>query len=376
MSEDPRSPGSEHQKHSKPDRSERQEHSRSGRSERQEDPKSDRSERQEAFWSLVVGLPAALSVLRLWVESGGDLQVMLLLVSNVGPLNLVAALFATITQLITAVLIALFVSGAILRAAAKVAPEQSRLRRYTPLAVRISTFTRPWFIVAVFILALLTWRILYLPLLVPAAVAVFQRAPWRLHDHWQVAIGIYVAALACYGWLIGPAMAQAWKDGEQAVVWLLVLPPLVALGVAGSTPHWFARIFAVTSLLAIIGLAALVFQSTVSTPILPLVVIETTTATGTDASEADKSGFVRGHIVTVNDLHLVILQELGGVRYIPIGEVKSTVLCGTPQELPIFTARVRGFHVEDSLLTAIGREGRPRVTIDPICRIAANPASN
>ena len=34
-------------------------------------PATARWEHREAFWTLVVGAPAGLSVLRLWVESGG-----------------------------------------------------------------------------------------------------------------------------------------------------------------------------------------------------------------------------------------------------------------------------------------------------------------
>lgn len=325
------------------------------------EPEPRRTEHREAFWTLLVGMPAAFSVLRLWVESGGELQITLLLVSNVGTLNLGAALLATITQLVTVVLISLFTAGGILRAAVAAAPEGSRLRAHTPLVARISAAAPAWFVVVTFVFALLTWKIVYLPLLVPAAVAVFQRPPWRVHDRWQVGLGLYLVALAGYGWLIGPAVGDAWSSGEPALVALLVLPPLVAFGMAGPVPGSFARMFAVLSQLAIVGVAVLAAQQAVQTPVLPLVVVETQGAEGTE--------FVRGHPVAVDDLYLVILEEKGGVRYLPTGAVESMVLCGTPAELPAFTTRVRDYHVEDSLLSAAGRQVRPRVRVDPICRI-------
>lgn len=59
-----------------------------------------------------------------------------------------------------------------------------------------------------------------------------------------------------------------------------------------------------------------------------------------------------------------------GVRHIPIGDVRSTVLCRTPRELPAFSTQVRDHHIEDSLLSAAGRKVRPQVRIDLLCRIA------
>jgi hypothetical protein len=317
---------------------------------------------REAFWTLVVGLPAAFSVLRLWVESGGELQTTLLLVSNFGPLNLGAALFATVTRPVTIVLVALFAVGGVLRAAVSSAPEGSRLRQHPPLVARVSAATPGWFVVVTFVLALITWEILYLPLLVPAAVAAVHIPPWRMHDLWPVAVGLWVAALALYGWLVWPAVRDAWSGDERVVAALLVLPPLVAFGVAGPLPDWFARVFAIAADVAIIIMIGVVGFSAAKAPILPLVVTEVSTAEGPE--------FIRGYVVTADEVHTVILQEGGGVRYIPNGDIKGRVLCSTPQELPTFDTRVRDYHVEDSLLSASGRHVRPHMRIDPLCRIA------
>ncbi|MBB5866823.1 hypothetical protein F4553_000202 [Allocatelliglobosispora scoriae] len=332
---------------------------------------SGRVKHREAFWTLVVGLPAAFSVLRLWVESGGELQITLLLVSNVGPANLAAALFATVTQLVTVVLIALFAIGGILWAALDAAPPESRLREFPPLVLRLALSAPGSIVVVAFVLALLTWKILYLPLLVPAAVAVVQRPPWRIHGRWQAATALTLAALAGYAWLVGPAVLDAWAAREHLVAVLLALPPLVALGVAGPVPERFARAFATIALVALLGVVATTADSAIRTPILPLTVTKTQVQAEASAEPEAPPEFIRGYVITANDAHLVILQEHGGVRYVPIGDVVSTVLCGTAREIPAFTTRVRTYHVEDSLLSASGRQVRPQVRIDPQCRIAA-----
>jgi hypothetical protein len=318
-------------------------------------------ESREAFWTLVVGAPAGLSVLRLWVESGGELQTTLLLVSNVGPLNLGAALFATVTQLVTVVLVACFAAGGIVRATAAAAGPDSRLRTRPPMVARMTAAAPSWFVAAAFLVAALTWKIIFLPLLVPAAVAAFQRPPWRLLDQPVAGVGFCLAAAAGYFWLVGPAIGAAWTAQERVIAVLLAVPPLVAFGVAGPLPGWFGLTFATVAQPAILGLVVLAVWSALQTPILPLVVTEVGTDEGTE--------LLRGHVVSVDDVHMVLLQQQGGVRYVPTGDVRSTVMCATPQELPAFTTRVRDYHVEDSLLIAIGRRVRPAVQIDPLCRI-------
>lgn len=320
-----------------------------------------RREHREAFWTLAVGAPAALAIQRLWVESGGELQTTLLLVANVGPLNLGAALFATVTHLATVVLIALFAAGAVLRISVDCAPDGSRLRTFPPIVARIAEATPPWFVYAIFALAMATWPIYALPLLVPAAVATSQRPPWRIHDRWQVATGFCLAVLVAYFWLVGPAVWQAWTEDEQLIALLLALPPVAAFGVAGALPARLARSFSVIATSAILVVASLAFRSAARSPILPLVVAEVGTG--------ENYELVRGHVVTVDDLHLILLQELGGVRYIPVDDVRSTVLCATAREIPAFDTRIRDYHVEDSLLTALGRHVRPFPRIDPLCRM-------
>jgi hypothetical protein len=81
---------------------------------------------------------------------------------------------------------------------------------------------------------------------------------------------------------------------------------------------------------------------------------------------------ILGHVITVDDVNMVILQESGGVRYVPTGLVQAQVLCPSEGELPRYRLWVRGFHVEDSLLEGLGRKVRPASRLDAACR---NPVS-
>jgi hypothetical protein len=175
----------------------------------------------------------------------------------------------------------------ILRASVANAADGSQLRKQPVLAA----ITFPgWFVIATFLLAALTWKILYLPLLLPAAVATCQRPPWRWHDRWQVALAGYLIALAGYGWLVGPAVCAAYDGGEWPVVALLVVPPVIALGITGPLPGGFAGVFAVVAQLAIVGLTALVVEAAAGTSILPLVAMQVDTTTDPE--------FLRGHVIS------------------------------------------------------------------------------
>jgi len=316
----------------------------------------------QAFWTLIVGVPASVSVLRLWVESGGELQTTLLLASNFGPLNLGAALFATTLQFVTIVLIATWAAAGILQTAVASAPRRSQLRKHPPLLTRVP-LPPPWGVLVTLFVAVLTWKILYLPLLVPAYVAMSQRPPWRWHYSLKVGTVVSVVGLISYGVLVFTAVRGAVLVGEWQVVLLLTLPPLIAFGVAGPIVDRFTRLFAILMQMAIGLLAGAATWIAVQAPVLPLVATEV----GTDVERE----LLRGHVISVDDKHLVFLQEHGGVRYLPLDGVRSTVLCATPGELPAFTTRVLDFHVEDSLLSALGRRKRPEVEVEPLCRITA-----
>ncbi|MFC8300614.1 hypothetical protein [Micromonospora orduensis] len=322
------------------------------------DPAERRARASQSFWTAVVGVPAIFSVLRLGVEAGGELQTTLLLVANVGPVNLLAGFLTTAARLLSTGLVAVFALGAVLAVSADRLPPGTRRR---PLFARWADTTPAWVVLASFLLALLTWPLLYLPLLLPAFVAAFQLRPERLHERALPRLLLIVALLAGYGWLLLPTLRDAWTQGEALVLALLVVPPLLALFVAGPLPGMVIRPLASLTEVAVLSMLVWAALPVISTPVLPL----TVTTVGAENGPTED---VRGHVVTTDDVNMVILQERGGVRYVPVDLVRAQVLCPSEEELPRHRLRVHDFHIEDSLLEGMGRRVRPVHRIDAACR--------
>jgi hypothetical protein len=324
------------------------------------EPSARRARSSQSFWTMVVGVPAVFSVLRLGVEAGGELQTTLLLVANVGPVNLVAALVTTAARLVSSGLVAIFAIGAVLSVSAVRQP-----MRRLPLFARWSHLTPVWFVVATFAVAAATWQILYLPLLLPAAAAAFQLSPRRLHERRAVRLAVVAALLVAYAWLVGPTLLDAVVGGEPVALVLLAVPPLLAPFVTGPLPAGLVRPLAVLAQTVVLAVLAAAAVPMIKVPVLPLTV--TTVEAGPGRTED-----VRGHVITVDEVSMVILQERGGVRYVPVGKVRAQVLCPTEGELPRHRLWVRTLHVEDSLLEGLGRQVRPVGQIDAACRAATD----
>ncbi|TDB73363.1 hypothetical protein [Micromonospora sp. KC723] len=315
-----------------------------------------RARASQSFWTAVVGVPTIFSVLRLGVEAGGELQTTLLLVANVGPINLLAGFLTTAARLLSTALVAVFALGAVLAAGVRAAPRR-------PLFARWIEVIPAWFVAASFLTALVTWPLLYLPLLVPAAAAAFQLRPEQLHERAVPRVLVVAAVFAGYLWLLVPTLRDAWQQGEALPIVLLVVPPLLALFVAGPLPGVVVRPLASLTQVAVLVVLVWAALPVISTPVLPLTV--TTVGDGSDVTED-----IRGHVVTTDDVNMVILQVRGGVRYVPVDQVRGQVLCPSEEELPRHQLRVRDFHVEDSLLEGLGRRVRPVHRIDAACRTA------
>lgn len=387
-----------------------------------------RARASQSFWTMVVGVPAVISVLRLGVEAGGELQTTLLLVANVDPINLMAALFTTATRFVSAGLVAVFAIGGVMLA--------SRAPHGRPaLFARWAESVPLWFIVASFLLALITWQVLYLPLLLPCAAAAFQ-ATSVLPAPTRGVLLVAAVLLLGYGWLVWPTVSAAAGQGEWLIVAVFALPPLLASAVPGPMSQRLTAPLAVAAQATVLAVLTLAAVPVITTPVLPLTVTTVTLTTVTVApapartvspgSAVSPSGTVTpgtaaspgsavapggsagpagtptptggtdpagpsasapaeeelpetrtedilGHVISVDDVSMVILQESGGVRYVPVGAVEAQVLCPTEGELPRHRLWVRGFHVEDSLVEGLGRQIRPASRLDAACR---NPVSD
>ncbi|MEQ4304999.1 hypothetical protein ABNF97_27075 [Plantactinospora sp. B6F1] len=331
----------------------------------------------QSFWTLVVGVPAIFSVLRLSVEAGGELQTTLLLVANVNPVNLAAALVTTAARLVSAGLVAVFAIGAVLLVSAE-HNRTHRIGRHPPIFARWRAITPPWVVVAAFAVALATWPILYLPLLLPAFAAAFQLSPARLDERRIPRLLLLAALLVGYAVLMLPTLGDAWQQREAFAVLVIAAPPLLAMLVTGPVPVLVARPLAMAAQLAVLAMLCWAALPVITTPVLPLTVTTIRAAedgTGPPAPDVPAPGSedggverIRGHVITVDDVSMVILQERGGVRYVPTDRVEAQVLCPTEEELPRYRLRVHGFHVEDSLLEGMGRRVRPVNRIAAECR--------
>ncbi|MGC4804176.1 hypothetical protein [Micromonospora sp. DT233] len=314
-----------------------------------------RARASQSFWAAVVAVPAVFLVLRLGVEAGGELQTTLLLVSNVGPTNLLAGFLTTAAGLLATGLVAVFALGAVLGTSVDHLPGHRR-----PLFVRWADITPAWFVVASFLLALITWPLLYLPLLLPALVAAFQLHVRRLHDLPVVRALIVAAIFGGYLYFLAPTLLDAAKQGELLVIVLFVVPPLLALGIAGPLPGAVIRPLASITEAAVLLMLVWAALPVISTPVLPLTAI--TVETGPTTTED-----VRGYVVTVDDVSMVLLLEQGGVRFVPIGQVKAQVLCPSETKFPRRQLWVRHFNVEDSLLEGRGRRLRDKPESPAAC---------
>ena len=334
---------------------------------------STKSRRPEAFWTLFVALPAAFSILRLWVESGGQLQTMLLLVSNVSATNLIAAMLVTGTPLVTAGIIAVVAIGSVLDVSTHPpSGDDNQLASARPILARFTHALPDWFVVSIFVLALATWKILYLPLLAPAAMVTIQRSRWYqdLDDPYGAKrITAYVVAIIAYGWFVLPAIRDAWVSREFMGFVLLVVPMLLVPAVIGPIPDQLAKLVSLVSPPTLLVLLLLGAAPVFATPVLPVTVTVTVKDNG-QTGVAEQLEYVRGQVIYSNDVNMVILQEKGGVRYIPNSTIREQVLCSAVDELPRYRLRIHDFHVEDSLLRALGRRVRPVTITDAACRVA------
>lgn len=318
-----------------------------------------RTRAAQQFWSVVVGAPAIVSVLRLVVEAGGELQTTLLLAANVNPVNLVAAFITTASRLVSGAMVALFAISAVL--AVSVDNDPARWRQRAPLLVRWKRVVPVWFVIVTLLVAAVTWKILYLPLLLPAIAATFQLSARRLHTRRSVQLAVLAVVLVAYYGLLGPTLVDAFSAREWIAALVLAAPPLLAIAVTGPVLPITVRPLVWVGQLAITIMLVWTSYSVATAPVLPTTV--TTVAAADDETEQ-----IRGSVIAVDDVSLVILQEQGGVRYVPTDEVLDRVLCPEESELPRYRLWVYGFHVEDSLLQALGRQVRPITPVGAVCR--------
>lgn len=181
-------------------------------------------------WPLIVGIPVTVSALHVWIQSGGNMQLTLLMLQNINPVSFFTTMvFAALWQLAMVPVLILAVGSLILRSAADPADEEVLTARYAfarwtrriPNSVRWISFA----------LAAISWPVMYLAWYALALYSVAlgptrRDRPVRLPT---IVSGAAVAALI----LLVPLFRSAWRAGAGFPIVALAAPLLLLVLGAG-----------------------------------------------------------------------------------------------------------------------------------------------
>jgi hypothetical protein len=301
---------------------------------------------QQWLLTLVPAFPLVLLVLRLWYLSRQDVPTMLLLVQYVSPLGLLSALVVTLVWALPVVVLVGRALGALL-----LVSTPSRAEAERSWLVRASLRTPDWVVLVVVVLAALTWQLRFLPALLMATLAIVGLSVRHRYGsyQWQVSVACValplLAAAGVYAW-VGPAIVQAFEQGEIVTALLLLVPigltPLltgpVPARVARLVTHWPAL---TAALLAPFLIGAIFLRA----PILPAIAME---VRADDTTQPPR--IVRGHVITVDDRMTTVLDPAGTVQFVLNEQVVSKTLCPESWNVPASMVDVHGWSVEQTSL--------------------------
>ncbi|GAB2741651.1 hypothetical protein GCM10027199_10230 [Amycolatopsis magusensis] len=297
-----------------------------------------------------------LLVLRLWHLSRQDLHTMLLLVQNVGPLDLVSSLVITLMWVPPVFLLGGHALGLLYVVSAPPGAPDSWLSR-------TADRTPDWALAVTAMWAAIAWELRFLPalamvVLVILGLTVRRRYPERTRVIRGVCLVVpLVTAVAAYLWF-GQTIAGAFARGELVLALLLLVPPLLTPLLTGPIPARFARVAthgpaAAAALLGPFVLLAVFLQA----PVLPSVALEL----------SEPRQVVLGSVVTVDDTMTTLLDDQAEVRFVPNSSVVAKVLCEGSESVPYSAATAHGWPVEESALSWALPAKRPTGPDDPRC---------
>jgi hypothetical protein len=310
-------------------------------------------------WTLALlpAFPIVLLVLRLWHLGRQDLNTVLVLVQNVGPLDLVSSLVISMMWVPPVVLL----TGHALGLLYQVSAPAAAAKRPTWLT-RTADRTPDWAVGFTVMWAALTWQLRFLPALTMVAVVVLGLTVRKRHpdDVRRVRVvcrylPLAVAAIAYP--LLWPAIGAAATHGEVTLALLLALPPLLGAALTGPIPARVARpvIHAPATAAALVGPFVLIAVF-LRTPVLPSVAIQLV--------ERD---VVLGYVVAVDDTATTLLDDSGTVRFVPNSAVTAKVLCAGAESVPYSDVDLFGWHVEESFMEWYLPDRDPRPTDEVRC---------
>ncbi|MEV6800087.1 transporter substrate-binding domain-containing protein [Micromonospora rifamycinica] len=331
-------------------------------------------------WSLLVGVPVAVSALYLWIQSGGDRQFTLMLAQSINPINFLAAVSLSVVWVFPALPALVFTIGAVVLGAAVDGADRRRLRdRY---AVARWTDRAPgWVVWGSILAAAASTPLVFAPAWALALRVVGRRgaagrAGGRRPGRGRVAVGLLLYAV-----IVGAAVGAALAEGEQALALIAGWPAALLLtGVDGPLrPGQVAAFVRAAALLAVL-LTLGVLHAVVSTPILPSTAIQVAVPTAAPPTPAPSGSpaandpdtdpptrQLRGYVVSTDDESTTVLSDRGGVEIVANDVIRSRVSCPSLVDLPGDSAELFGLPLRESLLKALARQQRPTTVQDPRC---------
>ncbi|MFF5219547.1 substrate-binding periplasmic protein [Micromonospora sp. NPDC000442] len=335
-------------------------------------------------WSLLFGVPVAVSALYLWIQSGGDRQFTLMLAQSVNPINFLAAVSLSVVWIFPAVPALLFTVGAVVLSSAVDRGGRQRLcDRYA--VARWTARVPGWVVWCSIVAAAVSTPLVFAPAWALALCVARQRAvtgrqlPGARRLRWL--------ALSASGAIVGLLVALA-LPAEPALALTIGWPVLLLVAGVDAPLHPARVVPFLRASAALAGLLALgVVHAVVTTPVLPSTALQIARAPvpsstpGQTASDPDVAAadpplrHLRGYLVSVDDEYTTVLSDAGGVETVRNDEVRSRISCPSLSDLPGDSATLLGLPLRESLLKALARQQRPSTLEDPRCimRVDAPP---
>lgn len=316
----------------------------------------------ERAWllTLLPSFPIVLLVLRVWFLARQDVETMALLLQSASPLGLVSALLVSLVWAGPALLLGIRVCYLL---------HQVSTGSGRSWLSRIGARNPAWTSVPAFGLALLSWQMRFLPLLLLTAAVILrlERAirpgpagatglPRRLTILQPTVLAV-LAVLA--GWWLAPTIWVATTTGELVTGALLLVPLLLVPLLPGTLPVGFAtRVLPAAAAMLLLVLPVFVGQRYLRAPVLPHVALQRAVdGGGTRLEEVS--------LVSLDDTYTTVLDE-SGVRFVPTKEINTIELCSAVPTPPTSKLVAHGWGVERSVLAWMAPT-RSKLPVAPRC---------
>ncbi len=310
-----------------------------------------RTRDRQWLWALLPVFPLVLLALRLWYLSRQNISTMLLLIQHVNPIGLISWLVIKLIWIFPIGVLVGWMVGTLSRISAPHA--------LSPRLARIAYRLPGWVVVVAVVTAAVTWQLRFLPLLgmitVTTSALILRESGRSRLERFASRVLPVAAAVFGYLWFL-PAGMEAARGDDPLTAVLLLLPPLLTVVLSGPLPAVAAQpvtIAAGSGLALLVPL--LIAAAFLRAPVMPLSMLEIDDQDPTTPTEV-----VVGYVVTVDDRMTTLLNAHGAISFIPTENVVSRALCPDPtNQPPISDIRVRGWHVEQTLLTLLVTPGPP-----------------